>query len=645
MFKLRLIAALLLAFNSTLFASPASALEVAQTVTVVSVEGDLTTAVTVVSTAETTLTTVSQTLNGVETTASRLVPTAAVTDALSVANTSVTTATTAIADAQSAITIAQDKIVIANDATIALTTTQTDLSTAQANLDAATAVLASATSAVSAQELTVTTALQNVAAAQAAIDQAMALTNGVTAVVYNNYGWNNAPPLPSDTQIVGQTTVPQIAFNWGSGRVLGGPSEDVVVKFTGTLTSPVSGTVGFYGPADDGFKLILNDTTVINDWYDKGGGGSYQTYQMTAGQPVRLTAWYYENGGGANVYLYWNIGNGLQLIPASAFTTGQVDPTLLANLSAANETLSASQAELAVLQQQQADSLLVVTDKQATVVLATDSVTNAQLVSDQATAEAVSAVTSANSLADIASQLVSQANSNVVMVSIVVDAEVINQRPKPTPSPTQTIEPVNPTPTPTIEPTPEPTTTQEPVEPTPEPTVSPTGEPTPSPEATTEPTEEPTPPVVDPSPAPEPSSPAEAIAELTGIAPEDLTDAQVEQLVQVAYLALETAEPGSPEYEQALGALAVAAKADDPELPQELAAIPLLGDVAGAALEFFNNIGNFGADMSPKQREKAEETVVGAVIVGQVAQMASAAAAAAGATAASSSSASTRKIK
>jgi hypothetical protein len=114
----------------------------------------------------------------------------------------------------------------------------------------------------------------------------------------------------------------------------------------------------------------------------------------------------------------------------------------------------------------------------------------------------------------------------------------------------------------------------------------------------------------------------------------------VEQLVEAALVVFETAEQGSPAYEQALEALAVAAEADDEELPAELAAIPLLGDVAGAALEFFNDLGNFGADMSPKERAKAEKTIVGAVIVGQVAQMATAAAATAGAAAA----ASTRKM-
>lgn len=130
--------------------------------------------------------------------------------------------------------------------------------------------------------------------------------------------------------------------------------------------------------------------------------------------------------------------------------------------------------------------------------------------------------------------------------------------------------------------------------------------------------------------------------ELTTVAPEKLTDAQVKLLVEAANATFLIAEPGSVAYEQALDALGVAAQADDQELPAELAAIPLLGDVAGAALEFFNDLGNFGADMSPQQREKAKETVVGAVIVGQVA---AAAVGAASSAASSSSSSSTRKTK
>lgn len=219
---------------------------------------------------------------------------------------------------------------------------------------------------------------------------------------------------------------------------------------------------------------------------------------------------------------------------------------------------------------------------------------------------------------------------------------------EPTPEPTQEPVPVDPIP---IEPTPEvsPVAPQPPVEPTPiEPIPEPTVEPKqPAPlepepiELEPEVTELPEP---NPEPAPEPKAEPEVkLEELLEVAPEDLTDAQVEQLVKNAEQVLAAAEPGSEAYEQALDALAIAAESDDVELPAELAAIPLLGDVAGAALELFNDLGNLGADMAPETRERAEETVIAAVIVGQVAQVAtSAAVASAGATSAGSSG---RRIK
>jgi hypothetical protein len=215
--------------------------------------------------------------------------------------------------------------------------------------------------------------------------------------------------------------------------------------------------------------------------------------------------------------------------------------------------------------------------------------------------------------------------------------------PEPTPEPTPTLPPVvvpEPTQTPTPEPTPAPqpapqpapepvpVPSPEPVPPVvePEPPVvepePPITEPEPQPEPAPEPPAEPEPqPPVEPEPAlvpaPEPPTEKEAVEEISNLvetAPEDLTDAQVGQLVEAAMVVFETADQGSPAYEQALEALAVAAEADDAELPSELAAIPLLGDAAGAALEVFNNLGNVGADMAPAVREEAEKTVIASVI-------------------------------
>jgi hypothetical protein len=65
----------------------------------------------------------------------------------------------------------------------------------------------------------------------------------------------------------------------------------------------------------------------------------------------------------------------------------------------------------------------------------------------------------------------------------------------------------------------------------------------------------------------------------------------------------------------------VVAEADDEELPAELANIPLLGGVASAVLDGFNAIGNLGADISPKERERGQQIVVGTIIVGNIAAM------------------------
>jgi hypothetical protein len=74
---------------------------------------------------------------------------------------------------------------------------------------------------------------------------------------------------------------------------------------------------------------------------------------------------------------------------------------------------------------------------------------------------------------------------------------------------------------------------------------------------------------------------------------------------------------------QELNVLAEEAKADDPVVPQELAALPLIGNAAVAVLDAFNALGNVGADIRPEVRKEAQQAVVSAVIVGQIATTAS----------------------
>ena len=250
---------------------------------------------------------------------------------------------------------------------------------------------------------------------------------------------------------------------------------------------------------------------------------------------------------------------------------------------------------------------------------------------------------------------------------VIVPPVVIEPTPTPTPEPT-------PEPEPSPEPSPEPEPTEEPTE---EPTPEPTEEPTPEPEPTEEPTKEPEPePELEPEPSPEeevveeetvveekeeelepepspeiePTEPevvvelkeevsAENIealaAELANIEPTSLTEAQAEEIKEAAIEVFNSgAEQGSPEYEAALEALLVVAQQDDIVLDESLAAIPLLGNVAGAAVEVFNALGNAGADMSPQVREQSEKIVIASVIVANIAITATSAATSAAAAAA-----------
>jgi hypothetical protein len=128
---------------------------------------------------------------------------------------------------------------------------------------------------------------------------------------------------------------------------------------------------------------------------------------------------------------------------------------------------------------------------------------------------------------------------------------------------------------------------------------------------------------------------AESVLEidLSQVDPTQMTEEQAEELVAAALVIFETAVEGSPEYEQALDALYLAAEQDDIVLDPALAAIPGLA----AATELVNFLGNAGADMSPKVREESEKIVVTAVVAAGAAIQSAAAAA-------STASGTTRRI-
>ena len=193
--------------------------------------------------------------------------------------------------------------------------------------------------------------------------------------------------------------------------------------------------------------------------------------------------------------------------------------------------------------------------------------------------------------------------------------------------PVLTPEPVAPAPEPTptpVQPSPEPITPTPSPEP-PTPVVEPTPIPAPEPVVYPEPAPEPAPSPV-PSPEPVPELVPELVPEPAPSPPSPIVVEPLPPVIEPEAPPIEPVAEPAPAAAEVMAELAAEAKADDPVLPEALAAIPLLGEAAGAVLDAFNALGNVGADMTPEVRAKSEQVVVASVIVGQVATAASSAA-------------------
>lgn len=119
-----------------------------------------------------------------------------------------------------------------------------------------------------------------------------------------------------------QRTDPLVSFAWGTGAaVAGGPQDGFLVRWTGYLTVPVTGTYYFGTTSDDGSRVFVgtSNTKVFEKWQDSGADEAWGSTSMllTAGQSVPITVEYFENGGSATMYLKAKGAVPAQVIPSS----------------------------------------------------------------------------------------------------------------------------------------------------------------------------------------------------------------------------------------------------------------------------------------------------------------------------------------
>lgn len=411
------------------------------------------------------------------------------------------------------------------------------------------------------------------------------------------------------------SVVPNMNFDVGGDIVANCQADFVIIHWTGYITLPIDGSVTFQSFADDGFYMDIGGNVVIDDWVLKGCSGNTGTANFQSGVSQKIDVWWYEYGGGAcNMLYYTDPVSGFGLVPDTAFTT-EVQPVVvppsLSKPLGLNGVANGTTVDLvwASIVEDTAIENYAVTwtygDNPGWGISALEpKATISNLPEDT---EITFRIRSDNNTLGVYSEY---SDPFVIRTGFIPVVEPPVDPP---------VDPVDPPVEPPVEPVePEvPVTPEEPVEPAqPVEPVEPPVEPV-----------EPEVPVVEP-PIVAPTA-EESIKELAEIAPSEMTEAQVEQLQEAAFAVLETAEQGSPEYEEALDALFIAAQADDIVVDEELASTPVIGAAVVAIADAINFLGNIGADISPKVREESQKVVVGVVVVGQIAQLAGAASVAA----------------
>jgi len=134
---------------------------------------------------------------------------------------------------------------------------------------------------------------------------------------------------------------PQVNFDWGGGSPDPSVGADTFsVRWMGQVTPRYSQTYTFYTYSDDGIRLAVNGTWIINNWTDHAPIENTGTITLVAGTKYDIVLEYYENTLGAIAKLSWSSPSQTkEIIPTSQLTAVNVTIPPRPVLCAAGYTL------------------------------------------------------------------------------------------------------------------------------------------------------------------------------------------------------------------------------------------------------------------------------------------------------------------
>lgn len=117
---------------------------------------------------------------------------------------------------------------------------------------------------------------------------------------------------------------PVVNFGWGSaspGNTV--PVDHFSARWTGQILAPHSGLYTFFTQSDDGVRLWIDNTLIINNWSDHASTENKGSIALSANKTYAIRLEFYENGGQAEARLAWSCAaQSKVIVPASQLRPG-----------------------------------------------------------------------------------------------------------------------------------------------------------------------------------------------------------------------------------------------------------------------------------------------------------------------------------
>ena len=123
-------------------------------------------------------------------------------------------------------------------------------------------------------------------------------TPGLKGEYFNNRNLSGTP--------VATSTDTRIGYDWSQGCGIGAVNKnDFSVRWTGVVRPAVTGEYTFRVGGDDGFRLKLDNRTVIDEYVEGSTRTRTYTTQLQAGKDYAVCLEYFQAGGGASIDFAW----------------------------------------------------------------------------------------------------------------------------------------------------------------------------------------------------------------------------------------------------------------------------------------------------------------------------------------------------